>query len=1116
MKIVADLHLHSYFSRATSKSLNLENLHKWAQLKGINLVGTGDIAHPGWLKEMREKLEPAEEGLFKLKQEIARPYDAEVYKPCQAPVRFMLAGEISNIYKRNDKVRKIHNVVFMPSFSALEKFQARLEKIGNIRSDGRPILGLDSRDLLEIVLETDPRGYLIPAHIWTPWFAMLGSKSGFDSVEECFDDLSNHIFALETGLSSDPPMNWRLSILDKYTLVSNSDAHSPQKLAREANIFETELSYSAIFDALKTGDHDKFKGTLEFFPEEGKYHYDGHRKCEIRWHPKTTLENNCICPVCGNTVTVGVMHRAELLADRDVDEFRSNRHPFRSLVPLPEMLSEIHNVGATSKRVNKSFNFLLSKLGSELYILLDAPLEDIEHIAGPMVSEGIRRMRNKELQIDAGFDGEFGKVRMFDEQERKQFSSQLNFFVQQVETAENKSVPNASPGISEQTAQYKKKDKSKNKQALTQKIENKRHNIVLNEEQAKALQIIDTSLLISAGPGTGKTRTLTHRIAYLIKQKNIDPKNILALTFTNKAAEEMQNRLNEIIGAKDIKRLTISTFHSFCSFILRNDGDKIGLSNFQIADEADQIYLLKKIRPKSPQKQCRSYLELFNHSKINLHPKLEVTDDETNEILSEFENLLKKYNLLTIEELICKTVELFKSFPEILKKYQSTCQYISVDEYQDVNLAQYHLLQLLCSEQTNICVIGDPDQAIYGFRGSDRNYFLKFEQDFSNVTTVALTQNYRSSQTILDASSQVIIKDGSKEHKKTWSEISSEIKIDIYAAPTDKAEAEYIVHETEKMVGGTSYFSMDSGRVDDSRPKANYGFSDFAVFYRTKVQARLLKIAFERSGMPFQIIGEKSFYNNSLIRKILNYLNFITAPDNDLYLEKILNDNHLGISKKTASEILEHCQTQSIGIWHHLKNLPDSLTFVSELSNLLNLKYTLKVSELLEHIKNQFFPDHYFEDDEQARLFSILLKKSESNGHGVKEFLHSIILLNENDQYEPNADKITLMTLHASKGLEFPVVFIIGCEENLIPYNSENRRTDLAEERRLFYVGMTRAQQRLILTRAKKRTLYGKSYTPLASPFLNDIEDKLKVEKYAQRKLTKKVLEENKSQMKLF
>ena len=318
MKFIADFHIHSHYSRATSQDLTFEHLHKWAQLKGVQVVGTGDLTHPGWLNEMREKLEPAEDGLFRLKDEYARAMQPDVFAACQQPVRFILSGEISTIYKKRDQVRKVHHVVFAPSFDVVEKIQTRLEKIGNIRSDGRPILGLDSKLLLETLLEIDPQAYLIPAHVWTPWFSLFGSKSGFDAIEECFEELTPHIFALETGLSSDPAMNWRVSALDRFALMSNSDAHSPQKLAREANLFDTELSYDAIFDALKSRDNQRFSGTIEFFPEEGKYHLDGHRKCEIAWEPETTLLHKGICSKCGKKVTVGVLHRVNALADRPV------------------------------------------------------------------------------------------------------------------------------------------------------------------------------------------------------------------------------------------------------------------------------------------------------------------------------------------------------------------------------------------------------------------------------------------------------------------------------------------------------------------------------------------------------------------------------------------------------------------------------------------------------------------------------------------------------------------------------------------------------------------------------------------------------------------------------
>ncbi|RME65341.1 MAG: AAA family ATPase, partial [Caldilineae bacterium] len=429
MRLVADLHIHSHYSRATSKDLNFEHLWKWAQIKGVHVVATGDIAHPGWLQEMREKLEPAEEGLFRLKPEIAASMRQEVPAACQdGVVRFLIGGEISNIYKKHGRTRKVHNVVFAPTLDATAAFQAELEKIGNIRSDGRPILGLDSRDLLEIALEVDPRCHLIPAHIWTPWFSLLGSKSGFDSVEECFEDLTDHIFALETGLSSDPPMNWRVSALDPYTLVSNSDAHSPPKLAREATLFHTELSYDALFGAMQSGDPAVFGGTIEFFPEEGKYHLDGHRKCNVCWEPPVTRAHEGRCPVCGKPVTVGVLHRVEELADRPPGVRPPNARPFYSLVPLPEILGEILGVGPNSKRVQTEYWRLLGSLGPELTILQETPVEDIAASGGSLLAEAIRRLRAGEVIAQGGYDGEYGVVRLFQDQADMLASHQMGLF----------------------------------------------------------------------------------------------------------------------------------------------------------------------------------------------------------------------------------------------------------------------------------------------------------------------------------------------------------------------------------------------------------------------------------------------------------------------------------------------------------------------------------------------------------------------------------------------------------------------------------------------------------------------------------------------------------------
>lgn len=408
MLFYADLHLHSKYSRATSRDCDLEHLAFWARKKGLHVIGTGDFTHPAWFEEIKTKLKPAEEGLYQLKDG-------------SEPTRFMLTVEISTIYKKGDKVRKIHHVICAPSMKAAGHIRDRLGKIGNIRSDGRPILGLDSRNLLEIVLETDPHAYLIPAHIWTPWFAALGSMSGFDSIDECYGDLSPHIFAVETGLSSDPPMNWRLSQLDRFTLVSNSDAHSPPKLGREANVFQTEMTYFAIEEALRT--RKGFHGTVEFFPEEGKYHLDGHRACQQRLTPEETLAYEGRCPDCGGRITVGVMHRVNKLADRPESYRPKAPAPFRSLIPLPEVLSEILATGPASKKVQGEYERILGALGSELHILQDAPLEDLNRHGHPLLAEGLTRMRQGQVRREAGYDGEYGRIKLFSPKELQSTAS---------------------------------------------------------------------------------------------------------------------------------------------------------------------------------------------------------------------------------------------------------------------------------------------------------------------------------------------------------------------------------------------------------------------------------------------------------------------------------------------------------------------------------------------------------------------------------------------------------------------------------------------------------------------------------------------------------------------
>lgn len=421
MKFIADFHVHSRFSRATSKKLDLEHLYVSAQLKGITVVATGDITHPEWFNEISEKLEPAEPGLYRLKKNIEKKCDEQVPLSCCSKVRFVLNSEISCIYKKMGKTRKNHNLVFLPDLEVAESFNKKLAKIGKIVSDGRPILGLDARNLLEIILETSEQAFLIPAHIWTPWFSLLGSKSGFNSLEECFDDLSSHIFAVETGLSSNPFMNWRVSFLDGLTLISNSDAHSPDKMGREANIFNTELSYQTMKKAIQLRDTQTFLGTYEFFPEEGKYYFDGHRNCSVRFSPEMTLNYGGKCPVCGRPITVGVLNRVEELCDRKEGEKTQNALPFYSIIPLKEILSEILKVGSSSQKVMQHYQYCLHLMGSELAILDSINLSDIESAEIPMLKEAIKRMREGNVHIVPGYDGEFGRIQIFTEDEKKQF-----------------------------------------------------------------------------------------------------------------------------------------------------------------------------------------------------------------------------------------------------------------------------------------------------------------------------------------------------------------------------------------------------------------------------------------------------------------------------------------------------------------------------------------------------------------------------------------------------------------------------------------------------------------------------------------------------------------------
>jgi DNA helicase II / ATP-dependent DNA helicase PcrA len=565
----ADLHIHSKYSRACSKNCDLEHLAWWAGRKGVAVVGTGDFTHPAWGEELRANLLPAEPGLFRLRPELERRVARTLPPACRTPIRFLLSVEISTIYKRDERTRKVHHLIYAPDLDAAQRITTALGKIGNLSADGRPILGLDSRDLLEITLESDPGSYLVPAHVWTPWFSALGSKSGFDAVADCYADLADHIFAIETGLSSDPPMNWRVGSLDRYRLVSNSDAHSPPALGREATVFDTELDYFAIRQALETGAG--FGGTVEFFPEEGKYHADGHRACGVHLEPAQTRALDGRCPVCGKPVTVGVLHRVEELADRPVGVRPEGAPGFANFLQLPQIIGELHRVGPRSKKVVSEIAGLTAFFGPELEILQSVPLDEVA-VRSRMLATALERLRSGRVVTEPGYDGEYGVIRVFEDGEA---ADDGLFELTEVAASPAKAV------VPRRTKHL----------AVTPTMLPDGGGVTglsgLDADQRAAVAHGSGPLLIVAGPGTGKTRTLTHRIAHLVTARGVPPEVCLAITFTRRAADEMRERMRALLP-DCVARITVTTFHSLGLRILREQHERAGLPpDFQVEDDGE-------------------------------------------------------------------------------------------------------------------------------------------------------------------------------------------------------------------------------------------------------------------------------------------------------------------------------------------------------------------------------------------------------------------------------------------------------------------------------------------------------------------------------------------------
>jgi len=1000
----ADLHIHSRYSRATSKSLNPRHLAAWGRVKGLDVLGTGDFTHPGWLQELKDQLRPLDNGLFRLADSSGLSREIPCLAGADFPGRtlFMLQAEISSIYKRDGQVRKVHNLVYVPSFEAAERLNQRLERVGNLKSDGRPILGLDSRNLLEMVLEVDSLAFLVPAHIWTPWFSVFGSKSGFDHIEECFGELTQEIFALETGLSSDPEMNWMWSELDRFRLISNSDAHSGEKLGRETNLFSGEISYEGIYRSLRgQGLGHKFLGTVEFFPEEGKYHLDGHRKCGVALEPGETLARGGLCPVCGKPLTVGVLHRVLALADREAPKRPAGMPGFVSLVPLSELLSEILGKGTQTRAVNEEYARLVTRFGSELNILQDVPPEDLAKVSRPL-SLAVSRMRQGKVFRQPGYDGEYGTIRVFTDQERREIAqgktlAGMNFEKPREGKLERGQIP------------------LPNEQATEDFKE-----IRFNETQEQAVSAGPGPVLVLAGPGTGKTQTLMGRLQSLVERGH-SPRKLLAVTFTRRAAQELNQRLLVAFGQEAVLPRA-DTLHALgfeywaqametTPVLLDEDAGRrafaeaAGLDAAQARKGYAEIILAQETRTPVPEEWEKARARYVKHK------------EHWN--LADYSDLLEFW-LEKIEHNI----------------YACPYTHVLVDEIQDLTPLQLAVVRaLLPASGEGFFGIGAPRQSIYGFRGAQPNVDQALKTFWPDLAVVDLTRNYRSGQPVLDLAHCLFPQAPALSAAR---DMPAEIR--LFEAPSDESEASWIGEQVRRLLGSTSH-----SLLDEESPREAMSPGDIAILIRLQSLAKPLLRTLDRLGLPVSSPQAEAWWRELRVAALLEAAGrFLGMAENPDLKPPGCPDRVLNSGPGAIADYLGETPPFDRLFW-------------------------------------------------QSQDFRQLDRAFGEHG-GWLGLLNWIHLQNELELVSRRSEKVQVMTMHAAKGLEFRAVFLPALEDGLMPFagpgffsGKPQSLSDPEEERRLFYVALTRARQALFLSHAGRRHIYGSTLQLSASPFLREL-----------------------------
>lgn len=1032
---IGDLHIHSHYSRATSKDLTPEQLDLWARKKGIDIVGTGDFTHEAWRAELGRKLEPAEPGLYVLRKELAQDLSTGILG--RRP-RFVISGEISSIYKKNGRVRKVHSLILLPSLEAAEILSKRLEAIGNLHSDGRPILGLDCHDLLAITLDVCPEAIYVPAHIWTPHFSLFGAFSGFDTIEECYEELTPHIHALETGLSSDPGMNWRLSALDSYQLISNSDAHSPSKLGREANLFDIPLSYGGLYGAVQRGEG--LAGTIEFFPEEGKYHYDGHRKCHLCLSPSQARQYGGICPVCGRKLTTGVLHRIEQLADRREDFKLPGGRPYENLVPLPEVIAAGMGSSSLSVKVSRQYEHLLNELGNEFHILRTASLDDIGRIGGQLTALGIKHLREGRVDWRPGYDGEYGSMKLFRSVEMDSVEGQLSFLPVNGEHPEPglcSALPDSGPDVPVRADSVPAACALVPPPLIHDPLDRHPSLAGLNQGQIQAAESVSPVTAVIAGPGTGKTKTLVSRLAYLMGERGVKPSEITAVTFTNKAAEELRQRIRQHLpGKRSLNQLQVGTFHSLCSRMLKSTGTRLALADEGQMEECASQAVKHLGLPCSP----RQLLAMVSLRKSGVqkkdHPNQSPSDAQSTKMTGLTEEAVNQYNaalaarhLMDFDDLLLKVLDCLESEQGMeLRKHHFF--YLLVDEFQDISPVQYRLIKAWNKGGRELFLIGDPDQSIYGFRGSGSHCFEHLEADFGQVDTLRLKPNYRSTPEILSAALSLISHNpGSKRELEPTGSHGAPVR--VVSAGSSLSEAIFIAREISRMVGGMDMLDAHSTRAARS-------FEDIAVLYRTNHQSRLLEQCLAKEGIPYVVAGRETYLSEPAVQGTLCFFQGMlraALDDRDWELAQTA-----GLCRRLVSPSHDYDALRKVFTARLKREKPWKI--LEDWIRLLGLGDNKAVEQLLCM--------SYFHKTMEDMVNTLAF------GQGND-------ILRSGQDFCPSS-AVTLMTFHASKGLEFPALFLCGLKQGLMPLKSGTGPVDWEEERRLLYVAMTRAKEELIMT----------------------------------------------------